>query len=136
MSSARHLSLSRAFASQAAAYVIDVGGLLSPSHACGAFADMADNCPGESCLISPTGRILAGPAEAECALMADRSAEGILRAKATSDVAGHYSRPDVFRLHVNRLRHRNLAAFDEPPDTGPAPHSDPEGPAHTPEPDQ
>jgi predicted amidohydrolase len=113
MSSSRHLFLSRAFASQAAAYVIDVGGLLSPDHVSGAFTDLADSYPGESCIISPTGRIIAGPAEGECILMADCSANEVLRAKATCDVAGHYSRPDVFQLHVNRLRHRHMVTFEE-----------------------
>jgi nitrilase len=113
MSSSRHLFVSRAFASQAAAYVIDVGGLLSPDDITGAFADVTVSYPGQSCIISPTGRIIAGPAEGECILMADCSAEDILRAKATCDVAGHYSRPDVFQLHVNRSRRHHVVVFED-----------------------
>ncbi len=107
MSTSRHLFLSRAFASQAAAYVIDVGDVLSPDRVSEKYKEIASSYPGESCIIDPRGEVIAGPAEGEDILLADCSTEHIYSAKAVCDVAGHYSRPDVFRLGVNRaLQHR------------------------------
>ena len=34
--------------------------------------------------------------------------EEVFRAKVGCDVAGHYSRPDIFQLHVNRSPHRRV----------------------------
>ena len=116
----RHSFLSRAFASQAAAYVIDVGALLAPEHVTGVAGRVVEEqtgevaqrvargYPGESCIIDPQGEIIAGPAEGEQILVADCSEEQIFAAKAGCDVAGHYSRPDVFQLHVNRTPHRRV----------------------------
>jgi nitrilase len=57
---------------------------------------------GGSCVIDPMGRVLAGPNyDGECVLTADLDLEEITRGKYDFDVAGHYARPDVFRLHVN-----------------------------------
>jgi nitrilase len=102
MSTSRHLFLSRAFASQAAAYVIDVGDVLSPDRVSAKYKEIAGSYPGESCIIDPRGEVIAGPAEGENILIADCSMEHIFSAKAICDVAGHYSRPDVFRLGINR----------------------------------
>jgi len=104
-STSRHLFLSRAFASQAGAYVIDVGAILSADHVSEAYQDWAIDYTGESCIIDPMGEVIAGPAEGEEILMADCSAERIIRAKSYCDVAGHYSRPDIFQLRVNRSSH-------------------------------
>jgi hypothetical protein len=51
------------------------------------------------------GEVIAGPAEGEDILIADCSVERIFRAKSYCDVAGHYSRPDVFQLRVNTTSH-------------------------------
>jgi len=57
---------------------------------------------GGSCMIGPLGMVLAGPNfEGECILTADIDLGEIARGKYDFDVVGHYSRPDVFRLHVN-----------------------------------
>lgn len=57
---------------------------------------------GGSCIIGPLGQILAGPNyEGECILTADIDLGEIARGKYDFDVAGHYARPDVFRLYVN-----------------------------------
>ncbi len=114
MSTSRHLFLSRAFASQAAAYVIDVGAILSPDHVSEAYKDVASSFPGESCIIDPRGEIIAGPAEGESILMADCSMEHIFAAKSECDVAGHYSRPDIFQLHVNRTPHSRVVETQDP----------------------
>jgi len=128
MRSSRHSFLSRAFASQAAAYVIDVGAILAPEHVTGVAGEIVEGqtgevtkrvargYPGESCIIDPSGEIIAGPAEGEQILVADCSEEHIFAAKADCDIAGHYSRPDVFQLHVNRTPHRRVVAMQEPKD--------------------
>jgi nitrilase len=57
---------------------------------------------GGSCIISPLGEVLAGPArDGEEILFADIDLGEIARGKFDLDVAGHYARPDVFRLIVD-----------------------------------
>lgn len=58
---------------------------------------------GNSCIVSPKGKMLAGPLEAEEGILyADLNFDEIIEAKRMFDVAGHYSRPDVFRFSVNQ----------------------------------
>ena len=53
---------------------------------------------GNSAIIAPSGKILAGPLEAdETILYADIDLDDIIKAKRMFDVVGHYSRPDVFK---------------------------------------
>ena len=113
MRTSRHLFLSRAFASQAGAYVIDVGASLAPDQVSDAYKDIARRYPGQTCIIDPKGEVIAGPAEGETILVADCSMEQIFAAKAECDVAGHYSRPDVFQLRVNRTPHRRVVDIQE-----------------------
>ena len=57
---------------------------------------------GGSAIISPLGTILAGPNfEGETILTATLDLGEIARGKFDMDVAGHYSRPDIFQLRVN-----------------------------------
>ncbi len=57
---------------------------------------------GGSCIISPLGEVLAGPHfEGPAVLAAELDLGEIARGKYDFDVAGHYARPDVFRLYVN-----------------------------------
>lgn len=56
---------------------------------------------GNSCIIGPDGKILAGPLEAkEGILYADIDLTDIISAKRMFDAVGHYSRPDVFHFEV------------------------------------
>ena len=56
---------------------------------------------GNSCIIGPTGKILAGPLGAkEGILYADINLRDIIAAKRMFDAVGHYSRPDVFKFEV------------------------------------
>ena len=56
---------------------------------------------GNSMIISPNGKIIAGPLEAEEGILyADIEMNEILKAKRMFDVVGHYARPDVFRFEL------------------------------------
>ena len=57
---------------------------------------------GGSVIVNPQGVVLCGPNyEGECILTADLHLSEIVEGKYDLDVAGHYARPDVFRLTVN-----------------------------------
>lgn len=59
-------------------------------------------CRGGSAILSPLGKILAGPLyDQEGILYADLDLAQIAQSKFDFDVTGHYARPDVFQLTVN-----------------------------------
>ncbi|MBC7977124.1 MAG: nitrilase [Myxococcales bacterium] len=65
-------------------------------------APPSEHIRGGSMIISPLGRILAGPHyDSEAVLTADIDLGEIAEGKFDLDVAGHYARPDVLRLSVN-----------------------------------
>lgn len=56
---------------------------------------------GNSCIIGPNGKIIAGPLEAEEGILyADIQLTDIIAAKRMFDAVGHYARPDVFEFSV------------------------------------
>lgn len=58
--------------------------------------------PGDSVVIAPDGEIVAGPMHKETGLLyCEIDLEKARIAKRALDVTGHYSRPDIFQLHVN-----------------------------------
>ncbi len=58
---------------------------------------------GGSCIISPLGQVLAGPDfQGPAIITADIDRAEIARGKFDFDVTGHYARPDIFSLHVNK----------------------------------
>jgi nitrilase len=62
-------------------------------------------CRGGSVIVSPLGDVLAGPVwDREETLYADLDLNDVVRGKMDLDVAGHYSRPDVFQLTVKPPR--------------------------------
>jgi nitrilase len=69
---------------------------------------------GGSAIISPLGTVLAGPHfHGETILTATLDLKDIGRGKFDFDVAGHYSRPDVFQLVVNEAPMRAVVPKDE-----------------------
>lgn len=59
--------------------------------------------PGDSLIVEPGGNIVAGPLHEEHGILfADIEVTRVAAARRTLDVAGHYSRPDIFQLSVNR----------------------------------
>jgi nitrilase len=58
---------------------------------------------GDSAVIAPGGAIVAGPMRRTTGILyADIDTGLVAPARRTFDVAGHYSRPDIFQLQVNR----------------------------------
>lgn len=59
--------------------------------------------PGDSAIVSPDGKLLAGPAhEEETILYAEVEPRQLTGPRFQLDVVGHYARPDVFDLRVRR----------------------------------
>jgi len=59
--------------------------------------------PGDSVIVNPDGKIIAGPVRnEETILYADIERKELRGPRWQLDVAGHYARPDVFRLTVNQ----------------------------------
>ncbi len=59
--------------------------------------------PGDSVVIAPGGEVVAGPLrQAPGILYAELDVSRVAAGRRTLDVAGHYARPDIFRLEVNR----------------------------------
>lgn len=116
--------LSRAFASQGACYVICAAGIRLCEHVPSRYASLCTyEHTGDSCIIDPRGEIIAGPAQGETILVAEGTLETVYAAKAVCDVGGHYSRPDVFQLHVNRRPVQRVVS-DAGPDVGYDPGDD------------
>lgn len=58
--------------------------------------------PGDSVVIAPGGEIVAGPLNKEAGILYyDIDRDRVSISRRALDVTGHYSRPDIFQLHVN-----------------------------------
>jgi predicted amidohydrolase len=104
--------MSRAFAAQGACYAIETCALLRLEDVTEEFREVlkafneprADpNTEGCAKIIDPKGHVVAeAPIGEESIVTASASLEKVRNSKGFIDVGGHYSRPDVFRLLVNR----------------------------------
>ncbi len=101
---------SQAFAQMSKAFVISACGtvdedtirMLEPTPEAEKFLRSADCCGG-SMIVSPMSRIIAGPlGPEEGILYADCNLEQGVQMKLRHDFAGHYNRPDIFKLEINR----------------------------------
>lgn len=70
--------------------------------------------PGDSLVVSPSGDIVAGPlSKKKGHIIIDIDVELSSVLKRTLDVAGHYSRPDVFKLQVDKSRQSPIQFTDK-----------------------
>lgn len=61
--------------------------------------------PGDSVVIAPGGKIVAGPLRREMGVLyAEIDIAQVASARRSLDVVGHYARPDIFQLRVNKQR--------------------------------
>jgi nitrilase len=114
--------ITRFVARESRSYVVSVGGLMRKSdigadlpHAAllnSALDDlMAD---GGSCVAAPNGDWLLEPQSGDESLyIVELDHQRVLEERHSLDVAGHYSRPDVTRLIVNRKRQTTAEFSDE-----------------------
>ena len=69
--------------------------------------------PGDSIVISPDGEVTAGPMhQEEGILFSEIDLQKVASSRRVLDVAGHYSRSDIFTLHVN-TRPQTPIKFDD-----------------------
>ncbi len=104
--------LSQAFAMQTGSYVVSVGGLRSPDDLPDEFRELAPEGFGKtggSRIVDPWGKLIAGPVEnEEEILLAECDLENSALARSFCDIGGHYSRPDVFDIRLNRSRRKRI----------------------------
>ena len=68
---------------------------------------------GNSVIVGPLGEVLAGPLQGQAGLLAAQiDLEELVRARYDYDVVGHYARPDVFSLQVDR-RAKSTVMFQD-----------------------
>lgn len=113
---------SQAFAQMSKAFVVSACGTvdeamiraLKAGPEAEKFLRSADCCGG-STIVAPNSRVLAGPMGAEEGILYAECDIGIgVQAKLRHDFAGHYNRPDVFQLHINRSAPRIYTVHAEP----------------------
>ncbi|MDP1718525.1 MAG: nitrilase-related carbon-nitrogen hydrolase, partial [Burkholderiales bacterium] len=70
------------------------------------------DCCGGSVIVAPNSRIVAGPMGAEEGILyAECNLEVGINMKLRHDFAGHYNRPDIFQLHINRSAPRIYTVY-------------------------
>ena len=90
------------------------------------------NCCGGSLIVDPLARIIAGPMGAEEGILyADCNLDLGIQMKLRHDFAGHYNRPDIFQLHINRAAPQLYRVHNDPaalaaPATGELPSPPPQ----------
>ena len=111
---ARQTLLSRAFASQCGCYVMMAAGLGRREDIPERYHELIRvDYTGDSAIIDPRGEIIAGPVQGEEILLAKGSMEAVYAAKVATDVGGHYSRPDLLQVLVNRKPMQRVVAMPD-----------------------
>jgi nitrilase len=65
--------------------------------------------PGDSVVVAPGGKVVAGPLHEERGILyAELDLERVGMARRSLDVVGHYARPDLFELRVDRRPQRSV----------------------------
>jgi nitrilase len=113
--------ITRFIARESRSYVVSVSGMMHADnipndvpHA-GLIRERAEGwlADGGSCVAGPDGQWLIEPQVGEEGLwFADLSMTEVARERQNFDPAGHYSRPDVTRLKVNRKRQKTVSFTD------------------------
>ena len=102
-------SLMRTVAMEGRCFVLSANQFMRRADAPDDFAPIQGDAPdtvlinGGSLIVSPSGEVLAGPVFGEETLLfAELDLNDITRGKMDFDAAGHYARPDIFELTINR----------------------------------
>ena len=116
--------ITRFLAREGRSYVVSVSGMLRPSD----FPEdtphrdaIVDGMPdifleGGSCVAGPDGEFVLEPQSGrEGVFTVDLDPQRVREERQNFDPAGHYSRPDVTRLQVNRMRQSTVFIDDETP---------------------
>jgi aliphatic nitrilase len=73
------------------------------------------DCCGGSLIVDPLSRIIAGPMGAEEGILyAECDLDLGIQMKLRHDFAGHYNRPDIFQLHINRAAPQLYHVHNDP----------------------
>jgi nitrilase len=103
------LSLMRTIAMEGRCFVLSANQYFTRADAPADFHPIQGDDPstvlikGGSCVISPLGEVLVAPVFGEATILhATLDLGDIARGKFDFDTAGHYARPDVFELHLNK----------------------------------
>jgi nitrilase len=114
--------ITRFIAKEGRSFVVSVSGLMRPKDIPGSIPyreEMMASAPdpltdGGSCVAGPDGEWILEPVRNEEGLfVATIDFQRVLEERQNLDVSGHYSRPDVTRLHVNRERQQIIQLSDD-----------------------
>jgi nitrilase len=79
------------------------------------------NCCGGTLIVDPLARIIAGPmGPEEGILYAECNLDLAIQMKLRHDFAGHYNRPDIFQMHINRAAPQLYRVHNDPAALGDA----------------
>ncbi|AMN42993.1 carbon-nitrogen hydrolase family protein [Rhodoplanes sp. Z2-YC6860] len=113
---------SQAFAQMSKAFVISACGtvdermieMLKPGPEAEKFLRNPDCCGG-TLIVDPLSRVIAGPMGAEEGILyAECNLDLGIQMKLRHDFAGHYNRPDIFQVHVNRAAPQLYRVHNDP----------------------
>ena len=114
------LSLMRTIAMEGRCFVLSANQYFTRADAPADFHPVQGDAPdtvlinGGSCIVSPLGEVLAEPLFGrDGVLTAQLDLSEIARGKYDFDVTGHYGRPDVFELSVNRREQLVVVSRDD-----------------------